>query len=70
MLARRENRCRRFQANVFNKSKCQNCFKPIDSHTLSESDLYGVRMVPSHLYPGESGYSCLKVFSYNSVCWG
>ncbi|XP_076851700.1 uncharacterized protein LOC143503217 isoform X2 [Brachyhypopomus gauderio] len=38
MLSRRENRCRRFQANVFNKSKCQNCFKPVDSHTLSESD--------------------------------
>ncbi|CAM4384981.1 unnamed protein product [Leuciscus chuanchicus] len=36
----RENRCHRFQANIFNKSKCQNCFKPVDSHKLSEADLY------------------------------
>ncbi|XP_051994421.1 myosin phosphatase Rho-interacting protein [Xyrauchen texanus] len=40
MLSTRENRCHRFQANIFNKSKCQNCFKPVYSHKLSESDLF------------------------------
>ncbi|XP_077068452.1 uncharacterized protein LOC143721692 isoform X2 [Siphateles boraxobius] len=40
MFSSRKNRCHRFQANIFNKSKCQNCFKTVDSHKLSESDLY------------------------------
>nr|XP_055037349.1 myosin phosphatase Rho-interacting protein [Misgurnus anguillicaudatus] len=40
MFSTRENRCHRFQANIFNKSKCQNCFKTVDSHKLSEADLY------------------------------
>lgn len=44
MFSARENRCRRFQANIFNKSKCQNCFKPVDSHKLSEADLFQVRI--------------------------
>lgn len=43
MFSTRENRCRRFQANIFNKSKCQNCFKTVDSHKLSEADLYQVK---------------------------
>ncbi|XP_073713521.1 uncharacterized protein [Misgurnus anguillicaudatus] len=40
MFSTRENRCHRFQANIFDKSKCQNCFKTVDSHKLSEADLY------------------------------
>ncbi|XP_056607715.1 myosin phosphatase Rho-interacting protein isoform X3 [Triplophysa dalaica] len=40
MFSTRENRCRRFQSNIFNKSKCKNCFKTVDSHKLSEADLY------------------------------
>ncbi|XP_028989971.1 golgin subfamily B member 1 isoform X3 [Betta splendens] len=35
----KENPCRKFQANIFNKSKCQNCFKPRESHLLNEEDL-------------------------------
>lgn len=31
--------CRKFQANVFNHSKCQNCFKARDSHLASDRDL-------------------------------
>uniref|UniRef100_A0A8C2DLP0 Uncharacterized protein n=1 Tax=Cyprinus carpio TaxID=7962 RepID=A0A8C2DLP0_CYPCA len=27
MLSARENRCHRFQANIFNKSQCQTYFK-------------------------------------------
>ena len=27
------NVCRRFQANMFSKTRCQNCFKPKDGHT-------------------------------------
>ncbi|XP_073720382.1 uncharacterized protein [Misgurnus anguillicaudatus] len=34
----RENACRKFQANIFNKSKCQNCFKARDAHLLSDDD--------------------------------
>ncbi|XP_028288044.1 myosin phosphatase Rho-interacting protein [Parambassis ranga] len=35
----KENPCRKFQANIFNKSKCQNCFKPRESHLLNDEDL-------------------------------
>ncbi|XP_043090622.1 myosin phosphatase Rho-interacting protein-like [Puntigrus tetrazona] len=45
MFSARENRCHRFQANIFNKSKCQNCFKPVDSHILSEADLIQTKPV-------------------------
>uniref|UniRef100_A0A8B9IKI4 Myosin phosphatase Rho-interacting protein n=1 Tax=Anser cygnoides TaxID=8845 RepID=A0A8B9IKI4_ANSCY len=34
-----DNPCRKFQANIFNKSKCQNCFKPRESHLLNDEDL-------------------------------
>uniref|UniRef100_A0A672M987 Uncharacterized protein n=1 Tax=Sinocyclocheilus grahami TaxID=75366 RepID=A0A672M987_SINGR len=44
MFSARENRCHRFQANIFNKSKCQNCFKTVDSHKLCEVDLFQVRI--------------------------
>ncbi|XP_050019530.1 myosin phosphatase Rho-interacting protein isoform X6 [Alexandromys fortis] len=39
MSAVKENPCRKFQANIFNKSKCQNCFKPRESHLLNDEDL-------------------------------
>nr|XP_044620139.1 basic proline-rich protein-like [Equus asinus] len=39
MSAAKENPCRKFQANIFNKSKCQNCFKPRESHLLNDKDL-------------------------------
>ncbi|XP_070783583.1 myosin phosphatase Rho-interacting protein [Enoplosus armatus] len=35
----KDNPCRKFQANIFNKSKCQNCFKPRESHLLNDEDL-------------------------------
>uniref|UniRef100_A0A8C9VTD8 Myosin phosphatase Rho interacting protein n=1 Tax=Scleropages formosus TaxID=113540 RepID=A0A8C9VTD8_SCLFO len=38
-MSSKENPCRKFQANIFNKSKCQNCFKPRESHSLSDEDL-------------------------------
>ncbi|XP_053091725.1 trichohyalin isoform X6 [Pangasianodon hypophthalmus] len=37
-MAAKENPCRKFQANIFNKSKCQNCFKPRESHLLTDDD--------------------------------
>lgn len=43
MSAAKENPCRKFQANIFNKSKCQNCFKPRESHLLNDEDLTQVR---------------------------
>ncbi|KAF7655013.1 hypothetical protein LDENG_00061860 [Lucifuga dentata] len=39
MSAAKENPCRKFQANIFNKSKCQNCFKPRELHLLTDQDL-------------------------------
>ncbi|MCJ8739141.1 hypothetical protein PDJAM_G00043770 [Pangasius djambal] len=45
MFPPRENRCHRFQANIFNKRKCQNCFRPAESHTLTESDLHAAKPV-------------------------
>ncbi|XP_056286313.1 myosin phosphatase Rho-interacting protein-like isoform X7 [Pseudoliparis swirei] len=39
MFAAKENPCRKFQANFFNKSKCQNCFKPRELHLLTDQDL-------------------------------
>uniref|UniRef100_A0A8C8D751 PH domain-containing protein n=1 Tax=Oncorhynchus tshawytscha TaxID=74940 RepID=A0A8C8D751_ONCTS len=38
-MSSKDNPCRKFQANIFNKSKCQNCFKPRESHLLSDEDL-------------------------------
>ncbi|XP_066496822.1 myosin phosphatase Rho-interacting protein isoform X3 [Tiliqua scincoides] len=38
-MSSKENPCRKFQANIFNKSKCQNCFKPRESHLLNDEDL-------------------------------
>ncbi|XP_051925276.1 myosin phosphatase Rho-interacting protein isoform X4 [Hippocampus zosterae] len=35
----KENPCGKFQANIFNKSKCQNCFQPRESHLLNDEDL-------------------------------
>ncbi|KAM4716324.1 myosin phosphatase Rho-interacting protein isoform 2-T2 [Anableps anableps] len=38
-MSLKENACGKFQANIFNKSKCQNCFKPRESHLLNDEDL-------------------------------
>uniref|UniRef100_A0AAY4BUP2 PH domain-containing protein n=1 Tax=Denticeps clupeoides TaxID=299321 RepID=A0AAY4BUP2_9TELE len=38
-MSAKENPCRKFQANIFNKSKCQNCFKPRELHLLTDQDL-------------------------------
>uniref|UniRef100_A0A4W4FDX6 PH domain-containing protein n=1 Tax=Electrophorus electricus TaxID=8005 RepID=A0A4W4FDX6_ELEEL len=37
-MSAKENPCRKFQANIFNKSKCQNCFRPRESHLLDDED--------------------------------
>ncbi|XP_053269256.1 myosin phosphatase Rho-interacting protein [Pleuronectes platessa] len=37
-MSLKDNPCRKFQANIFNKSKCQNCFKPRESHLLNDED--------------------------------
>ncbi|KAJ3608165.1 hypothetical protein NHX12_025215 [Muraenolepis orangiensis] len=38
-MSSKDGSCRKFQANIFNKSKCQNCFKPRESHLLNDEDL-------------------------------
>uniref|UniRef100_UPI00358E33A6 myosin phosphatase Rho-interacting protein-like isoform X2 n=1 Tax=Myxine glutinosa TaxID=7769 RepID=UPI00358E33A6 len=52
MLPAKENPCRKFQANIFNKTKCQNCFKPRESHLLSDEDLNQAK-------PVYGGWLCL-----------
>ncbi|KAL4648163.1 interaptin-like isoform X1 [Arapaima gigas] len=52
MSGAKENPCRKFQANIFNKSKCQNCFKPRELHLLSDQDL-------SQAKPIYGGWLCL-----------
>lgn len=52
MSAAKENPCRKFQANIFNKSKCQNCFKPRESHLLNDEDLTQVSGRGSRSRPG------------------
>uniref|UniRef100_A0A8C4ZQ89 PH domain-containing protein n=1 Tax=Gadus morhua TaxID=8049 RepID=A0A8C4ZQ89_GADMO len=32
------NPCNKFQANIFNKNKCQNCFKPRELHLMSDDE--------------------------------
>uniref|UniRef100_A0A8C5AN28 PH domain-containing protein n=1 Tax=Gadus morhua TaxID=8049 RepID=A0A8C5AN28_GADMO len=39
IMSSKDGTCRKFQANIFNKSKCQNCFKPRESHLLNDEDL-------------------------------
>lgn len=56
MSAAKENPCRKFQANIFNKSKCQNCFKPRESHLLNDEDLTQVSCCGV-----QSWESCLRV---------
>ncbi|XP_067284997.1 protein outspread isoform X3 [Pseudorasbora parva] len=61
MFPSRENRCHRFQANIFNKSKCQNCFKTVDSHKLSETELYQKKPIQVGwllLAPEDTDFSC------------
>uniref|UniRef100_A0A3P9JLK7 Myosin phosphatase Rho interacting protein n=1 Tax=Oryzias latipes TaxID=8090 RepID=A0A3P9JLK7_ORYLA len=52
MSAAKENPCRKFQANFFNKSKCQNCFKPRELHLLTDQDLTQAK-------PIYAGWLCL-----------
>ena len=37
------SRCKKFQANIFNKSKCQNCFRPKEHHTAEALESSKVR---------------------------
>ncbi|XP_051971107.1 myosin phosphatase Rho-interacting protein-like isoform X6 [Xyrauchen texanus] len=39
IMSAKDNACRKFQANIFNKSKCQNCFKARDAHLLTDEDV-------------------------------
>ncbi|XP_017271675.1 myosin phosphatase Rho-interacting protein isoform X2 [Kryptolebias marmoratus] len=52
MSTAKENPCRKFQANFFNKSKCQNCFKPRELHLLTDQDLTQAK-------PIYAGWLCL-----------
>ncbi|XP_035998453.1 myosin phosphatase Rho-interacting protein isoform X4 [Fundulus heteroclitus] len=52
MSTAKENTCRKFQANFFNKSKCQNCFKPRELHLLTDQDLTQAK-------PIYAGWLCL-----------
>ena len=38
-MSLKENPCKNFAPNVFNKNKCLNCFKSRDTHLKSDKDL-------------------------------
>jgi len=38
-----DNKCRKFEANIFNKAKCQNCFKSKDDHSAQALENSRVR---------------------------
>ncbi|CAK6968874.1 myosin phosphatase Rho-interacting protein-like [Scomber scombrus] len=44
--------CNKFQANIFNKSKCQNCFKSRELHLLNDHDMEQAK-------PIYAGWLCL-----------
>ncbi|XP_052397868.1 trichohyalin isoform X2 [Carassius gibelio] len=44
-MSAKDNACRQFQANIFNKSKCQNCFKARDAHLLSDEDFTQAKLI-------------------------
>uniref|UniRef100_A0A8I3WDM9 Uncharacterized protein n=1 Tax=Callithrix jacchus TaxID=9483 RepID=A0A8I3WDM9_CALJA len=46
----------KFQANIFNKSKCQKCFKPRESHLLNDEDLTQQNTQPLEMKPGAHIY--------------
>lgn len=39
--------CNKFQANIFNKTKCQNCFKSRELHLLTDRDMEQVTQLKS-----------------------
>uniref|UniRef100_A0A8C6PCD1 Uncharacterized protein n=1 Tax=Nothobranchius furzeri TaxID=105023 RepID=A0A8C6PCD1_NOTFU len=55
-----ETSCNKFQPNIFNKTKCQNCFKSREVHLLSDGDMEQV--VFHHLH-GVSGVHLNKILS-------
>ncbi|XP_035694448.1 centrosome-associated protein CEP250-like [Branchiostoma floridae] len=38
-MSRKGEPCNKFAANIFNKAKCQNCFRPREEHLLNDSDM-------------------------------
>lgn len=62
----KDNACRKFQANIFNKSKCQNCFKPRESHLLNDEDLSQVKVTLYMLFQS-SDIVCLYLYIFFSV---
>jgi len=35
----KDNPCKNFSPNIFDKNKCQNCFRPRETHLQSDKDL-------------------------------
>uniref|UniRef100_A0A8C6P457 Uncharacterized protein n=1 Tax=Nothobranchius furzeri TaxID=105023 RepID=A0A8C6P457_NOTFU len=58
MSTAKENPCRKFQPNFFNKSKCQNCFKPRELHLLTDQDLIQVNNTQHPTPPCRGGVCC------------
>uniref|UniRef100_H2YF78 PH domain-containing protein n=1 Tax=Ciona savignyi TaxID=51511 RepID=H2YF78_CIOSA len=41
----KDNPCKSFSPNIFNKNKCQNCFRPRETHLKSDKDLSKAKAV-------------------------
>ena len=65
MSTAKENPCRKFQANIFNKSKCQNCFKPRELHLLTDQDLTQVCMNAEYILH----YSTVYILVIPTKAW-
>lgn len=66
MSTAKENSCRKFQANIFNKSKCQNCFKPRELHLLTDQDL---NQVNNYCDVATFQFTCYKHLCDNVTIW-
>uniref|UniRef100_A0A2K5DPF0 Uncharacterized protein n=1 Tax=Aotus nancymaae TaxID=37293 RepID=A0A2K5DPF0_AOTNA len=44
---------------IFNKSKCQNCFKPRESHLLNDEDLTQQNTQPLEMKHGDHVYDAM-----------
>ena len=45
-----DNKCRKFEANIFHKAKCQNCFKSKEEHSAEALENSRVCTIVCHLF--------------------
>ena len=66
-MSLKENSCKNFVPNVFNKNKCLNCFKSRDTHLKSDKDLSKVSWYYLNMSVPVLKY-CL-LLKFNAFCY-